>query len=224
MSDRSGAYSFTFGGAALLALPSGALFWPDESLLCVGDLHLGRAERLARQGGALLPPYESTDTLQRLSGDLAASGARRILCLGDSFDDPGAADRLDPVLQENLWRLMAGREWIWVLGNHDPRPFGLGGTHLNEWVAGGLVFRHIAESRDGPEVSAHYHPKAILAGRSRPCFLLDEARLILPAYGTYTGGLSWQDAGLRALFAPAPLAILTGPRALPCPAPPLRKP
>lgn len=223
MKDLPGTYSFPFGGAALCALPSGALFWPNESLICVGDLHLGRAERLARQGGALLPPYESADTLARLAADLEATGARRVLCLGDSFDDTGAAERLDDGVQNSLWRLMAGREWLWVLGNHDPRPFGLGGAHLQEWAAGGLVFRHIAESRAGPEVSAHYHPKAHLAGRTRPCFLLDEARLILPAYGTYTGGLSWQDAGLRALFGPAPRAILTGPRALPCPAPPLRR-
>ena len=43
---------FTLAGAALRALPSGALFWAEAGLLCVSDLHFGKAQRAARAGGA----------------------------------------------------------------------------------------------------------------------------------------------------------------------------
>ncbi|SNX68812.1 putative phosphoesterase [Cereibacter ovatus] len=212
-------HPFTLAGAALIALPSGALWWPDRRLLCVSDLHLGKALRIARRGGTLLPPYETRATLARLDGDIEATGATGVLCLGDSFDDLAAAGTLPE--DERLWllRLMAGRDWIWVLGNHDPAPTGCGGTHRAEARIGPLTFRHIAEAEAEAEVSGHYHPKCALAGRARPCFLLDEARLILPAYGAYTGGLWCHDPALVSLMRPGALAILTGPKALAVPMP-----
>jgi metallophosphoesterase superfamily enzyme len=54
---------------------------------------------------------------------------------------------------------------------------------------------------------------------SRRCFLLDCDRLILPAYGTYTGGLRSEDAALTGLMRPEALAILTGPVPRPIPMP-----
>lgn len=212
-------HDFTFCGLRLRALPSGALFWPDEALLCVSDLHLGKSERLARRGGALLPPYETRETLVRLDADLAATGALQVICLGDSFDDATAAEALAE--DETLWllRMMAGRSWTWIAGNHDPAPLTLGGEHRADARMGPLTFRHIAEPGASGEISGHYHPKASLAGKSRPCFLIDAERIILPAYGTYTGGLRSHDASLTALMAPTALAILTGTRCLVRPMP-----
>jgi len=212
------AYDLDLAGVRLCALPSGALHWPAEAALCVSDLHFGKAERLARRGGALLPPYETRTTLARLDADLEATRARRVICLGDSFDDLDAALALPEA--ERLWliRLMAGRDWTWILGNHDPAPVDYGGSHRAELRIGSLAFRHVATA-DTPEISGHYHPKAGVAGRSRPCFLADAARLILPAYGTYTGGLACHDPVLTALMQPAALAILTGPRAIALPMP-----
>ena len=206
-------YSFDLGLAQLTALPSGALYWGDESLLIVSDLHLGKSERMARRGGALLPPYENRATLQKLDADIEATGARRILCLGDSFDDLTAADHLPEA--DHLWltRLMAGREWIWVEGNHDAGPAAIGGTHRAEITLGGLAFRHVATAAT-PEISGHYHPKARLPGRSGPCFLIDAARVILPAYGAYTGGLWCDHPTLVALMQPRARAVLTGARCL----------
>lgn len=212
-------HDFTFCSIRLRALPSGALFWPDEALLCVSDLHLCKSDRLARRGGALLPPYETRETLTRLDADLAATGALQVICLGDSFDDDAAVEALAE--EETLWllRMMAGRGWTWIAGNHDPAPLTLGGEHRAEVRLGPLTFRHIAETGAAGEVSGHYHPKASLAGASRPCFLIDAARIILPAYGTYTGGLRSHDAALTSLMAPAALAILTGTRCLVRPMP-----
>ncbi len=87
---------FTLAGTTLAALPSGALWWPDEALLCVADLHLGKSERVARRGGALLPPYETAETLDRLAADIARHAPRAVVCLGDSFDDGACAEALTP--------------------------------------------------------------------------------------------------------------------------------
>ena len=209
-------YPFHLGPAHLIALPSGALHWPDQNLLAVSDLHFGKSERLARRGGALLPPYETRATLTRLDADLEATQARRVICLGDSFDDLSAADEIAE--SDRLWltRLMAGRDWTWIEGNHDAGPVNLGGTHRAELWLAGVTFRHIASS-ETCEISGHYHPKARLPGRTAPCFLIDRARVILPAYGAYTGGLFSDHPDLQVLMQPNALAVLTGAKCLPFP-------
>jgi hypothetical protein len=212
-------HPFTLADEALLALASGALYWPAQDLLCVSDLHLGKSERLARRGGVLLPPYETRETLTRLDAALGATGARQVICLGDSFDDGAAEGGLAEDDRLQLSALMAGRSWTWIAGNHDPAPLVLGGTHRAEFRAGTLTFRHIAVPGETGEVSGHFHPKATVAGRSRPCFLIDAARVILPAFGCYTGGLRTADPALAALLGPQALAVLTGPRTLAIPMP-----
>ena len=212
--------NITLAGAALVACPSGALFWPDRAMLVVSDLHLGKAERMARRGGTLLPPYDTTETLLRLQADIDSQRPETVLCLGDSFDDLVAAQSLDQTHRDTLFRLQAGRDWLWVEGNHDPGPVDLGGTHLREYRAEALTFRHIAAPDCAPgEVSGHYHPKACLRATRRPCFLTDGQRLIMPAYGAYTGGLDWTTPVLRNLLADRATAYLTGRKVLTVPVP-----
>lgn len=213
------AHAFTFCGARLSALPSGALWWADQGLLCVSDLHLCKSERHARRRGAQLPPYETRDTLQRLSDAVEATNARQVICLGDSFDDLAAARALPETERLFLTRLQAGRRWIWIEGNHDPGPLDLGGEHLSELTIGPLTYRHIAQPDAKGEISGHYHPKAQVRTRlrtiSRPAFLVDCDRVILPAFGTFTGGLRSTSPELARLMHPDALAILTGPSAHP---------
>ncbi len=211
-------HAFAFAGLTLVALPSGALFWQSGKTLLVSDLHLGKSERLARRGGALLPPYETRETLTRLSDDLDRTGAKSMIALGDSFDDLSAAQSLDEADQMLLARLMAGRLWTWVEGNHDAGSHGFGGSHCAEAPLGPIACRHIA-SPATPEISGHYHPKARIGPMARPCFLVDQTRIIMPAYGAYTGGLSFDSPALKLLMQPGALAILTGTRAIPCPMP-----
>ncbi len=183
---------FSLNQARLTALPSGALWWDAQRLLCVSDLHLGKSERMARRAGALLPPYEVTETLSRLEADIAAHNPATVVCLGDSFDDLAAGAGLEIGARLRLTVLQAGREWVWIEGNHDAGPLDLGGTHRAELTLNGAVFRHIAQEplgADNVEISGHYHPKARLAGHGWPAFLLGQNRLILPAYGSYTGGM-----------------------------------
>lgn len=216
-------YPFPFHGADLVARASGALWWPDAGLLCVSDLHLGKSERVARRGGTLLPPYEIADTLTRLERELDATGARTVLCLGDSFDDAEAAEALPEAPSRWLGRLIAGRDWYWLEGNHDPAPTALPGSPHASLTRNGLTFRHIATPEAEGEISGHYHPKARIALRgaalARPCFLIDQRRVLLPAFGTYTGGLATTSPALCALMAPSTLAVLTGTFACAIPMP-----
>ncbi|MDG1068654.1 MAG: ligase-associated DNA damage response endonuclease PdeM [Sulfitobacter sp.] len=216
-------YDFTLSGVGLKALASGALWWPEQSLMVFSDLHLGKSERIARRGGSALPPYDTRDTLNRLAADLALCHARTVICLGDSFDDLDAARSLPQEERDWVFRLQAGRRWVWIEGNHDPGPIEFGGSHLAELPLAPLTFRHIARQAAIGEVSGHFHPKATLELRgrniTRPAFLIDSNRVILPAYGTYTGGLRAQSPILSSLMRPEAIAVLTGPTATAIPMP-----
>lgn len=210
-------HAFDLCGALLVARAQRSLWWPDASTLIVADLHLGKSERMARRGGLLLPPYETAATLDRLADEIAALAPARVICLGDSFDDGSAAASLDPSDAARLASLMAGRRWIWITGNHDPGPLDLGGTSRATFSEASLTFRHEATTTTAEvsgEVSGHFHPKYRLAARgriiARPCFLFDARRLILPAFGAYTGGLWADHPALSGLFAPPLRAVLTG--------------
>jgi len=105
-------------GQIVTVRPSGALLWPCERLLVVADLHLGVSERLARRGGAFLPPYEIDDTLDRLAAEIAATEPAGVICLGDSFDDVEAASALTAGQRARLRGMAEGRDWLWIAGNH----------------------------------------------------------------------------------------------------------
>jgi DNA ligase-associated metallophosphoesterase len=181
----------------LVALPQGALFWPAREALLVADLHLEKASWFARFG-QMLPPYDSLATLADLTGLAASTGAREIWCLGDSFHDSKGCDRLPAKAREMLTALTGATRWTWITGNHDP---GIadhcGGEIVEEAEVDGLLLRHEADPAETrPELSGHFHPKLRLSHRgrniSRRCFVATKRKLILPAFGSLTGGL---DAG-----------------------------
>lgn len=216
-------FQFSLAGEDLWALAGGGLWWEARRMLVVGDLHLGKALRLTRAGGPILPPYEATETLRRLEVLIRAVDPGVVLCLGDSFDDLGASGELEADARLWLLRLMAGRKWLWAVGNHDPGPVDLPGELIGEMTEGALSFRHIASSSARGEISAHFHPKARITAKraslTRPCFLIDQSRVILPALGSLTGGLHCHEPVLAGLMQADALAILTGERALPIPMP-----
>lgn len=199
--------SFRFNGAELVSDPSGALWWPAVACLVVADLHLEKGSSFAARG-QFLPPYDSRETLTRLQEVIARRRPRRVICLGDSFHDAEAGERLGSGEKDELRTLTSAHDWIWITGNHDPDPpRDLGGEVSREAEMQRLVFRHEAEERpeECGEVSGHYHPKAAVRvkGRrfSRPCFVFDRSRLILPSFGAYTGGLDVFAPTLRTLLA-----------------------
>lgn len=223
MNDLPAHVPLSLKGADLMALGSGALWWPEAALLCVSDLHLCKSERMARRGGPSLPPYEVQDTLTRLAAAIEATKPQTVVCLGDSFDDTAAARALPQEARMWIAQLQAGRRWIWIEGNHDPGPIDLGGTHLAQLEVGPLRFAHIADPSVSGEVSGHYHPKVTLPTRarrvSRPAFLADAQRIIMPAFGTYTGGLRSDHDVLQKLMGAEARAVLTGPQPVAVPLP-----
>jgi DNA ligase-associated metallophosphoesterase len=202
---RDRAALVTIAGEAAICDPHGALFFPALDLLCVSDLHLEKGSSFARRG-SLIPPYDTVATLKRLAAVVEHYTPRTVISLGDSFHDGQGAERLPASLRENLSALVAGRDWFWVAGNHDPEPpAGLPGETVREVAIGSLVFRH-EPTKHAPEgeIAGHLHPCAriVQRGRSlrRRCFATDGARLVMPAFGAYTGSLNVLDRAYAGLF------------------------
>jgi DNA ligase-associated metallophosphoesterase len=199
---------FAFAGGEWRLSPCRALWWAQEQALVVADLHLEKASWYAKHG-QFLPPYDSRETLERLSAAQAATGARRIYALGDSFHDSQGPMRLESGAADLLDALARRAEIVWITGNHDEGLAGspLPGTVAEELTIRGIALRHIAEPGvQGAELSGHFHPKLRLRlqGRfiSRPCAVRAGNRMILPAHGTLTGGLDASAPPIRAALAP----------------------
>ena len=201
-------FPFHFNGAQLVAHVSGALLWPEQSVLVVSDLHLEKGAAFA-QAGTFLPPYDSDETLNRLEALLTSTKARTLISLGDSFHSPSVIAGLSEDLLARVQRLTHSVErFIWVTGNHDPEvPAHFGGEVHEDLALGPLHFRHEASPLFPlpGEISGHWHPKASIRGPNnrpltRSCFIHDHERLILPAFGTFTGGLNVAHPSIRALF------------------------
>lgn len=184
----------SFGGQMLTPLVEGALHWPARHALLVADLHLEKASWFARSG-QMLPPYDSLATLSDLTALVRRLAVREVWCLGDSFHDTQGCDRLPTAAQDMLRALTADTRWTWITGNHDPHGVDrCGGDVVDEALVDGLMLRHAAQAAEPrPELSGHYHPKLRIRVRgkliSRRCFVATGAKLILPAFGSLTGGL-----------------------------------
>src|SRR4051812_34566830 len=182
---------------------SGALFWQEQRLLVVSDLHLEKGSSFAARG-VLLPPYDTVATLSRLSAVIARHDPRMVIALGDSFHDRTAHERLSAPDREALSAMQARRDWIWISGNHDPAlPPDLGGVVANEVAIGPIAFRHEPTGAAG-EIAGHLHPKARVTTRGRTmerrCFASDGVRAGMPAFGAYAGGLSIRDGAFARIF------------------------
>ncbi|KXF78696.1 metallophosphatase [Paramesorhizobium deserti] len=203
---HGGTVKTVIAGVEAVCDPAGALYFPEMRLLAVSDLHMEKGSSFARRG-MLLPPYDTGVTLDLLAAVIARYHPATVISLGDSFHDPEASARLPALYAIRLRGLMAGREWIWITGNHDPhRPVHLPGDVAGELALGPLVFRHEPQSGSAPgEIAGHLHPaaKIVRRGRSvrRSCFASDGERLIMPAFGAYTGALNVLDRAFRGLFA-----------------------
>lgn len=204
---------FAFAGHEMLLGHGRALYWPAERALLVADLHLEKASWYA-QRGQMLPPYDSRDTLERLADAVRITGARRVITLGDNFHDDAGALRLDAHCTGMLEALTRALDWVWITGNHDEElPRGFGGTIVPDLEVGGITLRHEARAGEtAPELSGHYHPKMRMTVRdrqiARPCAVLARGgaggeRMILPAFGTLTGGMDAGAPEIRAALSPA---------------------
>ena len=192
-------------GERLMLDPAGAVFWPAAGLMAVSDLHLEKGSSYARRG-QLLPPWDTHATLDRLILLLRRWQPRLVVALGDSFHDVDGAGQLPSGELTRLQAITQAHRFIWVQGNHDPAPpRGVGGEWMETFTTTTLVFRHQAGAGATPgEICGHHHPKAAVPARggsvSRPCFVADARRLMMPAFGAYTGGLDVRDPAIARLF------------------------
>lgn len=208
--ERSGfqayaAQQLSICGKVFTADMSGALYWPAEKALIVADLHLEKASAHAARG-QMLPPYDTRDTLERLAKLIDAYEPALVIALGDSLHDARAGDRIADADVQVLRILQEDRRWVWVRGNHDPAiAAALGGEVVDDIELSGITLRHEPRgSRVTHEIAAHLHPAARLSmyGHAirRPCFVGNGRRLVVPAFGTFTGGLNVLDAAFHPLF------------------------
>ncbi|MEK1887024.1 MAG: ligase-associated DNA damage response endonuclease PdeM [Phyllobacterium sp.] len=200
-----GSAQIVVAGHAAIGDPSGALYLEDDRILIVSDLHFEKGSSFARRG-MMLPPYDTASTLAALAKVIARYDPACVISLGDSFHDGQAAGRLPAIYAAQLGALMAGREWIWITGNHDPEhPADLPGETFTELAFANLVFRHEpSKFACRGEIAGHLHPaaKVVRRGQSvqRRCFVSDHSRLIMPAFGAYTGGMNILSRAFHGLF------------------------
>lgn len=203
--DGSAGLPITLGDQTLFAHAAGVLYWQDQETLIVSDLHLEKGSSFATKQ-VFLPPYDTAVTLDQLSRLIKAFEPKRVIALGDSFHDGDGPDRPSMKDQLVLTTLVTGTEWIWISGNHDPDlPDHLGGRVTDETTISGITFRHEpTESPNNTEIAGHLHPCARVRGRGRTirsrCFVASRSRLIMPAFGAFTGGLNVRDAAFDGLF------------------------
>jgi DNA ligase-associated metallophosphoesterase len=197
--------SVQVAGAVFVGDPAAALYWPEQGLLAVADLHLEKGSSFAARG-VLLPPYDTAATLGRLARLIAHYAPRLVVALGDSFHDREGPARIADADRTTLRTLQRGREWVWIAGNHDPEPAaGIGGSFCDAFACDPVVFRHAPRSSasDG-EIAGHLHPVARVLQRgrttSRRCFAGDGRRLVMPAFGAYAGGLNVRDRAFADVF------------------------
>jgi uncharacterized protein len=201
----AGTGEIAVAGVTLVADVAGALYWAEERLLVISDLHLEKGSSFAKRG-VLLPPYDTASTLDRLAGPLSRFAVRTVVALGDSFHDQEGSARLAVVDRAQLRELQRGRDWVWIAGNHDPDPAErLGGSFATSLGIWPLSFRHEPTPRASPgEIAGHLHPVARISRRgqsvTRRCFVTDGERLVMPAFGAYAGGLNIRNTAFANVF------------------------
>jgi DNA ligase-associated metallophosphoesterase len=199
-------------GRGFRAHMSGALYWPSERALIVSDLHLEKGSAFAARG-QMLPPYDTRETLRRLAEVIDTFDPDTIIALGDSLHDAQAAERIDAADLETLRIMQEDREWIWITGNHDPHvPALLGGNVFDCLNVEGIRLCHEpSASATTHEIAGHLHPAArlVMHGTAirRPCFVGNGLRLLMPAFGAFTGGLNILDAAFDPLFGSDGMAV-----------------
>ena len=184
-------------GARLALLAQRAACLVDERCLLVADAHIGKAASFRRLG-VPVPGGTTTQTLQRLSEAIAASGARRLVFLGDLLH---SAHAHAPATLQALaqWRKQhAALELLLVRGNHDhhagdpPPTLGIQAVDEPLRIGGLTLCHHPVPRNDAYVLAGHLHPCVQLGGRAHerlrlPCFHFAEHVGVLPAFGAFTG-------------------------------------
>jgi len=174
-------------------LPEKAIYIKQLSCILLSDLHLGK-EAHFRKNGIPLPNNTEQETLWRLGGVIEKFTPKNVFILGDLFHSEynESWDIFNDFLQNYL-----STKFILVLGNHDILPsFLYKNANLSVCSQYSLtsfeLSHHPLNDSSAFNICGHIHPGVILSGSARqkislPCFYLQKNRLILPAFGAFTG-------------------------------------
>ena len=202
--SRNPSLIINLNGEEVILNADGTALFQGKKLMVVSDLHLEKGRALSAT--APLPLYDTDATLDALEAAITRDQPAEVLFLGDSFHRAELAQSLAVPYRHRIHAILADRQAIWLTGNHDPElpPF-LPGEAVSSHLKGSIWFRHIAEDLiAGGEVSGHFHPKVQIKTKARrisgKCFIHDGRRLLMPAFGAYTGGLSVFDPVIKTLF------------------------
>ena len=195
-----------FGDTDLVPDVSGALWAGEFKTLLVADLHFEKASSFAERG-AFLPPYDTRTSLRLLQKVCNFFQPKHVISLGDSFHDVRARSRMGEDVISELRAFTSTYEVTWITGNHDETPpVDLGGHIADHTKLGSITLRHIPGGGSPlfPEIAGHLHPVAVVAQRGRRlrkrCFIGDQCRLIMPAFGALTGGLDVRSEAFESIF------------------------
>lgn len=196
---------FKFANQLWFADGRHVLFWPRKNTLIVSDLHFGKGQSLNRYGN-FIPTHDTASTLMFLQKVIQDYQPAHVIALGDSFHDKHVVQDMGDTDNEKLtWLCQRMSRWTWILGNHDEdMPHIWPGEYKTSLTSEGVAFLHEPESEPTYQIVGHFHPKYKVCLRgtsvSGRCFVKDNHTLIMPSFGSYTGGLSIEDVAIRQVF------------------------
>jgi DNA ligase-associated metallophosphoesterase len=180
---------------AVQLLPEGAVLLTKSSTLVLSDVHLGKSAAF-RARGLPVPEGDAERDLIRIRNLVHQIHARQLIFAGDLFHAPsGITSELAELLSNFIGTL--GIPLTLIRGNHDAK--------LKDLPAGMTTIPHLDvndirivhdpkdASPDHFNIAGHWHPVARIPDGKRtslrlPCFLFRNNTLILPSFGSFTGG------------------------------------
>ena len=204
-------------GEPVLLHPDRALIWPARRTLLVADTHFGKDDTF-RRAGIALPRGPAIADLQRLTALLEAHDCQRLVVLGDFVHS--ATVEGDAFLHAfALWRRAHASVSVEVVaGNHDryektAKWDGMARWHRAPLIEPPFVLAHEPVGREeGYVLAGHIHPVLRIAGRSErlrvPVFWQRSDYLVLPSFGSFTGGANIQPGETDKVYAAGPERVI----------------
>lgn len=200
-------------GQRLVLRPERALWWSARRALIVADVHLGKDAHFRSQGLAI-PQGNTRRDLNRLQRLVTDHEARELWVLGDLFHTARiCAIRADI----DRWReAVAECRVVLVRGNHDRRtdlPESWRVDVVDTQRVDDIDLRHAPAACVGAQISGHIHPTVRLDGGRHdalrsPVYWLRGEQLVLPAFGSFTGGYNVLPEAHHRIFAVGPHSVI----------------
>ena len=202
---------------------SGALFISEINTLVFSDLHFGKSFSFAKVGN-FLPPYDINETIEKVRRLIEKYSPKQIISLGDNFHDPKTLQIIDKINIKKINETFNQLDVIWIDGNHDENLKNkklIYGKFKKNHSFSNLTFTHIKSQKLEEnlfEFSGHFHPK-ISFKHNRinylcKCFVLGKNFCILPAFGSFTGGLDINSSDLKKILPADKTVIAIGKKKL----------